>query len=63
MANAPTPPNPPPKKRLTQEMEMASKQAEKLRQRAEALKKFAQRYKDSSTEQSQYGVSHKERDP
>ena len=44
-------------------MVLAGKQAEKLRQRAEALKKFAQRYKDSSAEQSQYAVPHRDLDP
>ncbi len=55
--------HPIPRRGLTQKMELAGKQAEKLRQRAEALKKFAQRYKDSSTEQSQYTLPHQEHDP
>nr|WKN36751.1 hypothetical protein K4G66_30770 [Tunicatimonas sp. TK19036] len=63
MADAPTPPNPRPLRELSQQMKQAGQQAEKLRLRAEALKKFAQRYKDTSTEQSQIKVPHEDRDP
>jgi hypothetical protein len=44
-------------------MELADKQAKKLKERAEALKKLAQRYTDSSTEQSHYSVPHQQLDP
>ncbi|MGD1892794.1 MAG: hypothetical protein ACFB15_19685 [Cyclobacteriaceae bacterium] len=52
-----------PKRALTQEMELANKQAEKLKERAEALRKLAQRYTDSSTEQSHYSIPHQQLDP
>lgn len=63
MDDAPTPPNLSPRRELVEQMAQAGKQAEKLRMRAEALKKFAQRYMDSSTEQRKYQLPHENQDP
>ncbi|MEM6845468.1 MAG: hypothetical protein AAF944_27250 [Bacteroidota bacterium] len=63
MANPTTSPDPSSKRAIIRDMELADKQAEKLRQRAEELKKFAQRYTDSSYEQSHYSVGQSANQP
>ena len=63
MANPTPSPDPDPKRGVIRDMELADRQAEKLRQRAEELKKFAQRYMDSSYEQSHYSVKHSLNEP
>ncbi|WKN43932.1 hypothetical protein [Tunicatimonas pelagia] len=63
MANTTTSPDPDPQRAIIHNMELADQQAEKLRQRAEELKKFAQRYMDSSYEQSHISVEHQSHDP
>jgi len=62
MANTTTSPDPEPKRAIVHDMELAEQQAEKLRKRAEELKKFAQRYTDSSYESSYLPIQQRSSD-